>query len=373
MTTPYCIEKIVSDLTLSPRARINIECQRQQIQSILRGEDPRLLLIVGPCALQLSAHMIEYAERLQALQNEVNESFLIIMRAYFEKGRTGIGWKGSIHTAPSLSSGSTSSLKIESPESRLFATRQFLLALAERGIPLAAEFIDPLVAPLLSDLFSWGSIGARTVHSQTHRILASTFPFPCGMKNSVEGSISAACHAIAVASHPHTHFSIDMRGKLASITSSGNPYAHLVLRGGAEKPNYSAEDMQRAQAQLQSMGLPESMIVDCSHGNSQKQYSRQEHIFKTVIENYTQGNTPSLKGLMLESFLIDGSLQELMKSSLPEHEKLSLLERVSHIDPCMGWEMTESLIRHGHAQLLKHLPISAVERSDKATIAYVLT
>ncbi len=333
-------------LPLSLQDESFIGKKRNEIRAILDGHDHRLLLIVGPCALQPSPSLFDYARKLNQLQKEVESSFLIVMRAYFEKARTINGWRGSAY-----SSGATLNTATSLEES-LYMTREALLSLTSMRVPLAAEFIDPLIAPFFTDLISWGSIGARTIHSQTHRILASSFSFPCGMKNSVEGSIEAACHAIKVAQMPHAFLTSNTAGKVHTSISQGNPYAHLVLRGGPLKPNYSPQDICMAKELLTSLGVNESIIIDCSHGNSQKQYREQPKVFHTIIDNYIKGLTPTVRGAMIESYLLGGSLQDVISSPRSDEEKKALAEQVSHIDPCLDWRSTEETIRAAHHKLL---------------------
>lgn len=309
---------------------------RKQICSILSGEDPRLLLIVGPCSIHDRTSAYEYAERLKSLSQTVSKSFFIIMRTYFEKPRTGLGWKGMLYD-PHLN-------ETYDLSTGLRQARSLLLELASRRIPAATEFLDPVAPRFFGDLISWACIGARTAESQIHRQFASGLPMPIAFKNSTSGSVGVAVNGVLSAMSPHTFFGIDDSGHISTIRTKGNPYAHVALRGGEQGPNYDEESIGYALKQLQQAGLPQRLIVDCSHDNSSRNYEEQSAVFQSVIQQYMQGNQ-AIRGIALESHLFAGNQR------LSEHLN-QLRYAVSLTDPCMDWKMTEELVLQG-AQILE--------------------
>jgi 3-deoxy-7-phosphoheptulonate synthase len=300
---------------------------RKAVQDILTNKDERRMVIVGPCSLHDCQATLEYAEKLRGLQQKVKDKVLIIMRAYFEKPRTTVGWKGMIYD-PHLDN----SYDIEGG---LRQARSLLLSIAKAGLPAAIEFLDPIVPQYLADLVSWAAIGARTTESQIHRQMASGLSMPIGFKNTTDGNLSPAIDAIRSASSAHSFMGIDRNGQAVIAETSGNKYGHLVMRGGADCPNYGSEYVAFAEVLLRKAGITTGAIIDCSHANSQKDYKKQRKVFLDVVEQIRQGNQ-LISGVMLESFINEGS-QSFTK---PENLKYG----VSLTDSCIGWEETEELI-----------------------------
>lgn len=320
---------------ISPHQQTFIAKMRKQVRDILDGVDQRLLLIVGPCSIHDSEAALEYASKLHALSQSISHKFLTVMRFYFEKPRTVAGWKGFV-SDPYLdgSHDIAAGLKL---------TRSLLLQIAELGLPVASELLDPLSAHYFGDLITWGCIGARTVESPLHRQMASGLQMPIAFKNSTGGDVKAAVNGILAALQPHTFVAVNHSGRLATMSTSGNPYGHMVLRGGKERSNYDAASIQQALQQLTKAGLPSRLIVDCSHDNSRRDYREQPAVFQSVVNQVLQGNT-NIKGVLLESHLNEGS-QELPLSRSP------LRYAVSITDGCLDWNATQDLILWGHALL----------------------
>jgi len=302
---------------------------RNAIQAILVNRDERRIVIAGPCSLHDCKATLEYGQRLRKLQDEVNDKILIIMRAYFEKPRTTLGWKGMIYD-PRLDN----SYDIEEG---LRQGRGLLLEIAKMGLPAATEFLDPIVPQYLADLVSWAAIGARTSESQIHRQMASGLSMPVGFKNSMEGNLTPAIDAIKAASSDHSFMGIDRNGQVVIAETRGNKYCHLVMRGGSGCSNYGSEYVAFAEVLLYKAGIPTGVIIDCSHANSQKDYKRQRLALLDVAEQMRQGNR-LIAGVMLESFLKEGR-QPFDK---PENLKYG----ISLTDSCIGWEETEEMIRY---------------------------
>lgn len=312
-----------------------VQQSRQQVRQILDGNDPRLLLIVGPCSIHDIEAAKEYALKLRQLSDNVSKSFFIIMRAHFEKPRTTLGWKGLL-LDPHLD-GSNDLL------AGLRLSRELLMFLAELGMPAATEFLDPIFSPYLSDLISWGCIGARTSESQIHRQLASGLPMPVAFKNSTSGSIEVAINGILAAAYPHSYVGINEQGSIAVIQTQGNSYAHIALRGGESRTNYDADSIAYTMERLKKKHLPQNLVIDCSHDNSSRNYHQQAIVFQSVLQQYIKGNS-KIKGLSLESNLHAGQQNAAIEKSL-------LLYGVSITDACMDWVMTEELIYQGKAML----------------------
>lgn len=300
---------------------------RKAIQNILVNKDHRRMVIVGPCSLHDCHATLDYAEKLKQLQQRVNDKILIIMRAYFEKPRTTVGWKGMIYD-PHLDN----SYDIEGG---LRQGRELLLSIAKAGLPAAIEFLDPIVPQYLADLVSWAAIGARTTESQIHRQMASGLSMPVGFKNSTDGNLSPAVDAIKAASSAHSFMGIDRNGQAVIAETSGNKYGHLVMRGGSDCPNYGSEYVAFAEVLLRKAGISTGVIIDCSHANSQKDYKKQRGVFLDVAEQIRQGNQ-LIAGVMLESFINEGSQ--------PFTKPKDLKYGISLTDSCVGWEETEELI-----------------------------
>jgi 3-deoxy-7-phosphoheptulonate synthase len=302
---------------------------RNIIQAILTNRDERRIVLAGPCSLHDCKATLEYGERLRKLQDEVKDKILIIMRAYFEKPRTTVGWKGMIYD-PRLDN----SYDIEEG---LRQARRLLLGVAKMGLPCATEFLDPIVPQYLADFVSWAAIGARTTESQIHRQMASGLSMPVGFKNSVEGNLTPAIDAIKAASSDHSFMGIDGNGQVVIAETRGNKYGHLVMRGGSGSPNYGSEYVAFAEVLLCKAGISTGVIIDCSHANSQKDYKKQRLALLDVAEQMRQGNR-LIAGVMLESFLKEGR-QPFDK---PENLKYG----ISVTDSCIGWEETEEMIRY---------------------------
>jgi 3-deoxy-7-phosphoheptulonate synthase len=325
--------ELYRELPLSLGQRAFINQVRSQLRDILQGRSPRKLLIVGPCSIHNIAEAREYADRLKALASRTEERFLLIMRAYFEKPRTALGWKGLLYDPhlngqPNLKEGLT-------------LARRFLLEMADMKVPAATEFLDPFVHFYLGDLIAWGCVGARTSSSQIHRQMASLLPLPVGFKNAIDGDCSVAINSILSAATPHALIGLTADGRVAQLQSTGNPHCHLVLRGGDSGPNFDAQTIHRAALKLQALGLPTQLLVDCAHDNSGKDHRRQSGVFQDLLEQLTSG-TPHIAGILMESYLCAGSQP-------PFHEPLRY--GVSLTDACMDWESTEALLIEAHGRL----------------------
>jgi 3-deoxy-7-phosphoheptulonate synthase len=300
--------------------------QRNAVRRILRGEDSRLLIVMGPCSIHDEVAALEYGAKLSQLADEVSDRFLIVMRAYLEKPRTTVGWKGLLYDPDRTGQGDLNE--------GLVRSRRLLLNLAEMGLPIATEALSPFAMDYLGDLVSWTAIGARTTESQVHREMASGLPMPVGFKNGTDGTVGVAVNAMKSAGHPHQHFGIGENGAPAMLNTLGNPDTHLVLRGGRGITNYDADSIREAMAALEAGGVSTSVMVDCSHDNACKQHERQMDIARDVIAQRNAGNS-GIRGLMLESFLEPGR----------QNDGGDLLYGCSITDPCLGWDQTEALIR----------------------------
>lgn len=300
--------------------------QRHAIRQILRGTDDRTLIVVGPCSIHDEVAALEYGEKLKALADHVSDRFLIVMRAYLEKPRTTVGWKGLLYDPERSGAGDLNQ--------GLRRSRRLLLNLAAMGLPLATEALSPLAMDYLGDLVSWTAIGARTTESQVHREMVSGLPMPTGFKNGTDGGIAVATNAMKSAAHPHHHLGVSATGAPVMITTGGNPDTHLVLRGGRGLTNYDAASIDRAISALANAGLSTTVMVDCSHDNACKQAERQLGIARDVMAQRRAGNH-HIRGLMLESFLEPGR----------QDDGEDLRYGCSITDPCLGWAQTEALIR----------------------------
>ena len=286
------------ELPISDRSTATVQQARERIKAILHGRDSRLLVIVGPCSVHDVAAAHEYAAAIAAAQERYKDALEIVMRVYFEKPRTTVGWKGLIND-PHLDG----SYDINTG---LRVARGLLLHLAEMGLPAATELLDPVVPQYIADLISWTAIGARTTESQTHREMASGLSMPIGFKNGTDGSAITAINAMEAAARPHHFLGINGEGQAAIVTTTGNPDGHLVLRGGNRGTNYHPESVQEAAAELAKAGLPPRVMVDCSHGNSNKDYRRQGEVAAQVAAQLRSGSG-HVMGVMLESHLVAGS------------------------------------------------------------------
>jgi len=291
--------------------------------------------VVGPCSIHDPADALEYAARLNALRQEFQDRLCIVMRVYFEKPRTTVGWKGLIYD-PHLDG-------TDDIQTGLRQARELLLQITGLGLPAATEFLDPVVPQFIADLVSWAAIGARTTESQTHRQMASGLSMPVGFKNGTDGSLQVAIDAMQSAMRPHSFLGIDQDGFTSVVRTTGNPDGHVVLRGGRLRTNYDAASIREAADALQKSGLPEVLMVDCSHANSAKQHARQEEVWRSLIEQ-RQAGTPPLIGVMLESNLQEGS-QPIPRT------RSELRPGVSVTDACLGWDVTERILRWGYQEL----------------------
>ena len=336
------------ELPISDRSTATVQQARERIKAILHGRDSRLLVIVGPCSVHDVAAAHEYAAAIAQAQERYKDALEIVMRVYFEKPRTTIGWKGLIND-PHLDGS-------YDVDTGLRIGRRLLLAVNHLGLPAATEFLDPVVPQYLADLISWAAIGARTTESQTHREMASGLSMPVGFKNGTDGSLQIAIDAMLSARHSHHFLGMDQEGVTSVVRTTGNEDGHVVLRGGRASTNFDAASIADAAAQLKAAKLPEALMVDCSHANSGKQHARQEDVWMNLIAQRAEGCKP-LIGVMVESHLNEGA------QSLKDPKDLKY--GLSITDACLGWEVTERMLRHG-AELLRK---SAVARPTAAPAA----
>jgi 3-deoxy-7-phosphoheptulonate synthase len=319
---------LLEELPLTEKGSLIVGRTRREVSRILNGEDDRLIVIVGPCSIHDPLAGLEYARRLEALADELAPDLRIVMRVYFEKPRTTVGWKGLIND-PELD-GSFAINK------GLRLARKLLLDLVELGLPSGCEFLDPITPQFIADLVTWGAIGARTTESQVHRELASALSMPVGFKNGTDGGVQIAIDALHAAAHPHRFLGVTEQGLAGIVSTRGNPDCHVILRGGQDGPNYDALHVQKTLAALRDAKLPARLMVDTSHGNSEKDYTRQPVVARDVAGQVAQGESGVI-GLMMESFLVDGR-QEL-------RDRTKLVHGQSITDGCMGWETTVPVLR----------------------------
>ncbi len=329
---PHQVKRDLPSETASQQTVIE---SRSAIRRILSGEDKRLFVMVGPCSIHDEAAALEYAERLNALRRELEDRLCIVMRVYFEKPRTTVGWKGLIND-PHLDDSFDMAAGIR-------IARRILLRVTEMGLPAGTELLDPITPQYLADLLTWAAIGARTTESQTHRQMASGLSMPVGYKNGTDGSLQTAIDALATAGQPHSFLGIDQEGVTAIIRTRGNPWGHLILRGGRSGPNYAAETINGAIVALKKAQLTPRLMVDCSHANSGKKSANQAKVWRAVLKQRLDGN-PALIGMMLESNLFEGA-QKL------NGDPTTLRYGVSITDECIGWSETEVLLREAHARM----------------------
>ncbi|AVI61385.1 3-deoxy-7-phosphoheptulonate synthase [Halomonas sp. GFAJ-1] len=301
--------------------------QRHAVQRVLNGQDNRLLFVVGPCSIHDPDAALEYADRLAALSDEISEQILPVMRVYVEKPRTTVGWKGLAYDPDLDGSG-------DMPRG-IALSRELMHAVAARGLPVATELLQPMLAPYLDDLLSWVAIGARTTESQLHRELASDLSAAVGFKNATSGDVQVAIDAMQAAAHSHQRFAIDSEGRPVMQESAGNPHTHLVLRGGHGEPNYQAHHVRSSVNALHKAGQNPRLMVDCSHANARKDHRRQSEVMLDVLAQRKAGDA-NLVALMLESYLFEG--KQALKPS-------SMRYGVSVTDACVSWEATERLLK----------------------------
>lgn len=322
-------DRLHEKLPLTQRQRECIEKHRTTIRHLIHGKDERLAIVFGPCSIHDLSSALEYARRFKALADEISSTYFCVMRVYVEKPRTVTGWKGLIYD-PHLDGSSDL-------QTGIYWARELFLTLTDLGIPIASEILHPLLVPFFSDVISWGFIGARTSASQTHREMASALPFPIGFKNSPDGNIQQAIQAMITVRQPHRFPFLNHHGNLIALDSPGNPWTHVVLRGSSSAPNYAPKTLQETAHHLSMNGFKHRILIDCSHGNCNKEFAQQKATFGAVLNQFLQGNR-SVLGMMLESHLEEGS-QFLSESPSMLHYGMSVT------DPCLGWSDTESLIR----------------------------
>ena len=336
LITPQALKR---ELPVASAVREKVQRSREAVKNILRRRDPRLLIVVGPCSIHDPAAALDYAERLARLAREVDEQLLLVMRAYFEKPRTTVGWKGLVND-PHLND------TFEVGEGLAIA-RRLLLDMAEMDLPLSTEALDPITPQYLQDLISWTAIGARTTESQKHREMASGLSSAVGFKNGTDGSLTVALNALQSVASPHSFLGINAEGQVAVMHTRGNPDAHLVLRGGSSGPNYDADSIAIAEAELARAGLAGNIMVDCSHANSSKDHNRQPLVARDIAAQIAMGNR-SVIGLMIESNIAAGS-----QALDPDRARLSY--GVSITDACIDWDTTERLLRDIAVTIAPHL------------------
>lgn len=321
--------ELKADVPLTDKAASAVAAGRRAIQAVMRREDPRRIVVVGPCSIHETDASFEYACRLAALAGEVSDRVLLVMRAYLEKPRTTLGWKGILYD-PYLD-------ESDDMHEGFRRSRRLLLRLSELGVPIGSEILDPIVPQYVADLISWASIGARTAESQIHRQMASGLSMPIGFKNSTDGSLAGAIAGMRASASPHSFLGITADGRVSIVSTRGNPYTHVVLRGGTQGPNYQSEHIAFTEALLRREGLDPRILVDCSHANSNKDPKLQGVVFMDVLAQIRQG-CRSIMGMMLESFLEEGN------QPIPRDRAL-LRYGVSITDKCIGWEETTELVR----------------------------
>jgi 3-deoxy-7-phosphoheptulonate synthase len=319
---------LLDELPITEPVSTLVARSRREVGDVLAGRDDRLLVVVGPCSIHDPDAGLEYARRLAGLGHEVSDDLCVVMRVYFEKPRTIVGWKGLIND-PHLDG----SFAINEG---LRLARRFLLSVNALGLPAGTEFLDPITPQFLADLVSWGAIGARTSESQVHRELASGLSMPVGFKNGTDGSVQVAIEAVLSAAHPHQFLSVTKQGVAAIIATDGNPECHLILRGGKTGPNYSEAHVLSAVEELAASGVNTRVMVDCSHANSHKDHARQPAVVHEVVRQIASGNR-TIFGVMLESFLVAGRQNVGNGTSLVYGQSIT--------DGCMDWDTTVPLVR----------------------------
>lgn len=333
LSLPY---QLKAQFPLSGALAQQIAEQRQTIQNILNGTDSRLLVITGPCSIHDPAAALEYAQKLQQLQSQVADQIFLVMRAYIEKPRTTVGWKGFLYD-PELNGSSNMQLGLEK-------SRELYLQIIEMGLPIASEILSPMATAYFDDLLAWGAIGARTSESQIHREISSHMPYSIGFKNGTDGSVQIALDAIQSASHPHQFLGMSQQGLPCILESQGNPKAHLILRGANAGPNYQLAEIEKIKAKVK--GEMPALVIDCSHGNSSKNPLLQPEVLKTIVAERAQ---TQVRGVMLESHLVDG--QQKISDQMTYGQSVT--------DGCLGWNKTEQLL----FQVAQELVLRPLKRS----------
>jgi 3-deoxy-7-phosphoheptulonate synthase len=325
VSTPAQVQE---ELPLSEKAAQTTLTARAEAQRVLRGQDDRLLVIVGPCSIHDPAAALEYADRLKRLRDELAGELLVIMRVYFEKPRTTVGWKGLIND-PDLDGG----FQIDKG---LRLARRLLLDLNERGVPAGVEYLDILTPQYVADLVSWGAIGARTTESQLHREMTSGLSCPVGFKNGTDGSVKVAVDAVLAARSPHRFLSLTQTGEVSIFETAGNEDCHIILRGGSSGTNYDSKSVDAACAALTRANLPEQVMIDCSHANCSKQHQRQLAVAQDIGHQVAGGDSRII-GAMVESHLVEG------RQEIGPRDKMVYGQSVT--DPCLHWDDTATLLR----------------------------
>ena len=333
-------DALKTELPLTETALKSVTEGRQTIRNILDRKDHRMFVVIGPCSIHDVEAAKDYARRLKVLAEEVSDTLYIVMRVYFEKPRTTVGWKGLIND-PYLND----SFKIQEG---LHIGRQLLLDIAELGLATATEALDPISPQYLQDLIAWSAIGARTTESQTHREMASGLSSSVGFKNGTDGSLTVAINALQSVANPHRFLGINEQGQVSIIHTAGNPYGHVVLRGGNDKPNYDSVSVAMCEKELSAAKIPANIMVDCSHANSNKKHELQVLVLDNIANQIVEGNK-SIIGVMVESNI--GAGNQKMTA-----DKADLQYGVSITDACIDWESTEACIRSMHAKLKDVLP-----------------
>ena len=318
---------ILEELPLSESGSRAVARWREEVSAILERSDDRLIAIVGPCSIHDPVAALDYARRLRSLGDELTEDLVVVMRAYFMKPRTSVGWKGLVSDPHR-----DGSFRINDG---LRMTRRLLLDLVEIGVPAACEFVDPISPQYTSDLVAWAAIGARTTESQVHRELASGLSMPVGFKNGTDGNVQVAIDAVRAAKEPHSFMGVTEQGLAAIVETGGNPSAHVVLRGGTSGPNYDRANVRRTEEALRAAGLPDHLVIDFSHANSGRDHTRQPVIARDVGDQIAGGDR-AIVGVMAESFLEDGR---------QDGEAVPLVYGMSITDACIGWDATVSVLR----------------------------
>ena len=327
-------EQLKRRLPVSEEVRETVNAHRLAARRIVAREDKRLLVVVGPCSIHDPKSALDYAHRLREFAAKVEDRLFLVMRAYFEKPRSTVGWKGLIND-PFLDDSFNVAEGLQ-------IARSLLLDISTLGLPLATEALDPITPQYLQELFSWSAIGARTTESQTHRELASGLSCPVGFKNGTDGSLDVALNALQSAAKPHRFLGISPDGQVSVVRTRGNAHAHLVLRGGSKGPNYAPDSIAECEAALRKIGQQPSIMVDCSHANSDKDYRKQRRVLESVAQQIATGNS-AITGVMIESHLHAGN-QSIKAAS-------ALQYGVSITDACVDWPETEAMLQHLYDQM----------------------
>ncbi|MFF0864619.1 3-deoxy-7-phosphoheptulonate synthase [Nonomuraea sp. NPDC050227] len=319
--------ELIGEQPLGPEREALVAASRNAVRDVLAGDDDRLLLIVGPCSVHDPEAALDYARRLAAATRDLGDALCVVMRVYFEKPRTTIGWKGLIND-PDIDGG-------HDVQRGLRLARTVLLDVLDTGLPVGCEFLEPTSPQYIADAVTWGAIGARTPESQVHRQLTSGLSMPVGFKNATDGDVQVAIDGVKAAAHPQVFFGIDDEGRAAVVSTTGNPDCHVILRGGRTGPNYDPQSIGDALALLAKAGLPERLIIDASHGNSGKDHVRQAAVVREVAGRLAAGEK-GIAGLMVESFLVPGRQEPGPAEGLTYGQSIT--------DACVGWEETERLL-----------------------------